>query len=100
MILYVLSGPSSPAKTAKAQQLAGTHNAIIMDRAELGRMFRTAIDSAHLTSVLAENARFLLESGYQVVIEDWATDYTNEDLWYSIAEKGNAVIQWVHLAEG
>jgi len=100
MILYVLSGPQSSAKTQKAESLARLHNAILMDRAALAAAFLTVVDAPHLTAVMAENARFLLEAGYPVVIEDWCTDYTNEDLWYSIAEKGNAVVQWVHVAEG
>lgn len=95
MILYVLRGPSSMAKSARALDIANKNNAILLDRMEMKASFRTLVDEAHLTAVMVENARFLLEAGYKVVIDDWAADHSNEDLWYSVAEKGEAVLQWV-----
>jgi predicted kinase len=99
MILYILSGSPGLEKSTKAQQLADKHDAILLDRKDMKTIFRTTVDESHLTAVMAENARFLLESGYKVVIEDWAVDHSNEDLWYSIAEKACAVLQWVKSAE-
>lgn len=97
MILYVLSGLPGAGKTTRALELAATRKAIMLCRDELRVSYRNAIDESDLTQVMARQALFLLEQGYDVVVDSWNLEASDEDLWYCVAADARAVIQWIHL---
>lgn len=97
MILYVLSGLPGAGKTTRALELAATRFAVLLSRDELRVSYRNKIDEGHLTEVMAVQAKYLLSSGYDVVVDSWNLTCSDEDLWFCVAADAGAVIQWIHL---
>lgn len=97
MVLYVLIGQPGLAKTSRALELVDRHHAVLLSRDELRAAYRTAIDANHLSEIMVEQARCLLQQGYNVVIDCWDDSAWEEECWYVVAADTKSVIQWLHI---
>lgn len=97
MILYVLSGLPGAGKTTQALKLVKETNAILLCRDELRESYRNQVDEPDLTQLLAVQARYLLDRGYQVIVDSWNLTTEDEDLWFMLAADCRVVVQWIHI---
>lgn len=97
MILYVLSGLPGAGKTTRAREIVGQTNAILLCRDELRVSYSNLKDEGHLTAVMAEQARFFLRQGYDVVVDSWNLTEWDEELWNGVASSTAADLHWEHL---
>lgn len=98
--MVVIAGPEKSGKMPLARALmAQDPDLVLVHRDYLRTSFEAAVDEGHITLLMGDLARGILNIGRSPIVVAWNLEAMDRDLWLSIAAEAAVPLRWLDVRQ-